>query len=143
MKNIFAVLAMAATVATLLVQGCEDDDGEGGGGYQERATVQTKSHTPEGLSFGTDSGWNVRVGESTTVMKQRPSCSGFDTGSGEDVEIGNVIEFDVRDEYSTYYPDKATTPSRIVAYRQECLAEENPNVIVVPCQPCQSCSSDQ
>ena len=121
------LLISALMVGAVMLAGCDSgDEGDTHGGYVVTITVESKSQPPAGSGairmYGGD-GWEVLADANTVIQKQRPSCSGLDNGGTESIVVGDIIEFDVEKDRTTYYPVKRTTASEITAYRKECLYE--------------------
>ena len=109
------------------VLGCDDGGSSKSSGYSEMMVVTSSSEPgtgdPDDIRAFSGSEFKVIATSSTSVQRQRPSCSGFDDVAVNDIEIGDTIEFDVVD--ADYSQDPAVVrPSSITAYRAECIAPE-------------------
>jgi hypothetical protein len=139
MKTKRLAVALAAIMACFaFVSGCdEDNDSSGTKGTLiiSRGPTKVKESNYNRTSLVMTDGWTVMIGSQTEVLRQRPSCSGFD--------VVSISAIDIVEDYIEYSFDqkdlgnkeirKTVNAVKIEAYREECLfppREEKPCPII-------------
>lgn len=150
MKKILFYIVIAVC-PLILFNGCEEDSKSSGdadysnsseNGYEFSHISNTTGHgdpmhpqAGDVRQISTDDGWEVVATVNTRCLIQRPSCSGFNEGSPD--EIGGTIEFYYYESEIDYSLNpKEVRPHLIKNYRPECI---NP---VDPPEPCDDCDDD-
>lgn len=138
LKKIISLLLIAG-IFTLT--GCwpEDDDSESRSSGIDmdkvsRVTGVNDAHEQPGdlRVYTTENGWDVIATEKTTIQRQRPSCSGFETGDIWGVAPRTTIGWEYNNSQAIY-AEKKVRPSLIQIYRDECINAANDPTIIICC----------
>ena len=126
-KKLLAVLIMLGMFMTLVAftTSCElDGSSKSSDGYLQEEFVQISGHdnTPTGPIYYSSDGEFAINFNSSSITYQRESCSGFDSGTTENVTDGcyATIKFDSDAIDWATDPDNVS-PSESIIYRTECI----------------------
>ncbi|MFA7219755.1 MAG: hypothetical protein WC119_04555 [Synergistaceae bacterium] len=128
MKKLLTGMASIICVAMLLTS-CNDSDDTSTpkGDIETSCVVMMKSQVPlQGGDIGFfDCSGNKRIvfTTETSAVRQRKSCSGFDSAGWNDIKIGDTLFVTYHSSDVEYGTSPAIFRARIIeAYREECVS---------------------
>ena len=93
--KIKSILTGVLAIGLVVVTGCEIGEDEEKVFLTNTGTITESNQSRDGAlkEFKTSNGNIVRFTRSTSIRRQRSSCSGFNFASASDIEIGDTITY--------------------------------------------------